>query len=53
LKCYLEILPHLMAIHLNHILEQQFYQLPGKLRRKFRRQGIVIIDFHRDHEQVV
>ena len=43
-----EISPHLMEVHVNHTLEQQFHQLPGKIRLEFRRRGIIIIDFHRD-----
>lgn len=37
-----------IEIHLNHTLEQQFRDLPGKIRRKFRKRGTVIIDFHVD-----
>jgi len=38
----------LMELHLNHALEAQFLALPGKLRRQFRKHGIVLIDFHLD-----
>lgn len=37
-----------MEVHLNHELEQQFLSLPGKIRRNFKKLGIVIIDFHTD-----
>lgn len=37
-----------MGIHLNHALEDLFLDLPGKIRRKLRKSGIVIIDFHQD-----
>ena len=38
----------LMEIHLNHTLEDFFLDLPGKIRRKLRKSGIIIIDFHQD-----
>ena len=37
-----------MEIQLNHTLEAFFQGLPGKVRRKFRQLGIVIIDVHED-----
>ena len=37
-----------MELHLNHALETQFIALPGKLRRQYRKHGIVLIDFHLD-----
>ena len=37
-----------METHVNHALEKQFSDLPGKIRRDYRKRGIVIIDFHRD-----
>ncbi len=37
-----------MAIHVNHALEQQYQDIPGKIRRQFSKQGIIIIDFHTD-----
>ena len=38
----------LMDIHLNHALEDQFDALPSKLRRQYRKHGVVLIDFHTD-----
>ena len=37
-----------MEIHLNQALEQQFNNLPGKVRRNLRKKGVIIIDFHKD-----
>ena len=37
-----------MEIHVNHVLEQQYRAIPGKIRGQFSRQGIVIVDFHTD-----
>lgn len=37
-----------MEIYLNHELEQQFLRLPSKIRRNFKRRGMIIIDFHTD-----
>ena len=42
LKCCRDIPPEKMEIHLNHALEQQFNNLPGKVRRKFRKHGCVL-----------
>jgi len=38
----------LMELHFNHALQTQFLALPGKLRRQYRKHGVVIIDFHLD-----
>lgn len=37
-----------MEIQLNHTLEAFFQDLPGKVRRKFRQLGVVIVDVHED-----
>ena len=38
----------LVELHVNHALEKQFNDLPTKVRREFRKHGVVIIDFHAD-----
>lgn len=40
--------PEQMEIHVNQTLERHFRDLPGKIRRGFRKRGTVIIDFHVD-----
>ncbi|MFW9994098.1 MAG: hypothetical protein ACFFD4_18785 [Candidatus Odinarchaeota archaeon] len=37
-----------MEIHVNHALEKQFNDLPARLRRSFRKHGVIIVDFHCD-----
>lgn len=45
--CHLEG-DYKMEIQLNHTLEAFFQGLPGKVRRKFRQLGVVIVDVHED-----
>lgn len=48
LKCCRSIPPTEMEVHVNWALRQQFQDLPPSLRRIFKKEGLVIIDFHGD-----
>jgi hypothetical protein len=37
-----------MEMHVNHALEQQFFDLSSKVRREFSKHGTVLVDFHAD-----